>query len=38
MKQTAVEINPIAPRANAKIVLVGNRRFLVGKRNAMQVE
>lgn len=38
MKQTGVEVNPIAPRANAKIVLVGTRRFLVGKTNAMQVE
>lgn len=30
MKQTGNEINPIAPRANAKLVQVGNRKFLIG--------
>lgn len=28
--QNATEVNPIAARANAKLVTVGNRKFLVG--------
>lgn len=32
MKQYSNEVNPITPRANAKIVKVGNRVFLVGKK------
>lgn len=38
MKQTPVEINPIAPRANAKIVQAGNRHVLVGTKKVTKVE
>ena len=30
MLKTKNEINPIAPRANAKMVSMGERKFLIG--------